>query len=614
MDKQRNWWESRSAADDGLEIEDEKDDWFDGFDFNEFADDEGGDYVGGLWNRYGSHASLDKTERVVTAQKLVQGFVDTFATGDRPYRVVFDESVKTAGTDFNARVVVVSHAPLFDPTITQPQAHTVLTAMAAHEASHVRYGRRTAAAVEKEYPTNALAKRVGNVLDDVRIERRFVADYPGYRDVFAPAIDYVAKGQLGDNLLDPGAVDATNLMVAAVRYTHHVAWTPETIGERDYWTDWAARYTATDRATDHVAGVAEALVHLANAPQPQKPDPKPQDGEASGGTGSDEGASDQPTGPAGNPAPSESGTEPTFPECFADAVLDTATSNASDAGSSYEAQAAVEAGKALVSIGRDSDWGKGEIYWSPSGVAVRRPTFQSPSASAAAYIRRAFTRSRTGHYEVSRGQRHGRLDNRSLGRIAERETRLFTKRIAPSEGRYRVWYMVDCSSSMGGYPIRDAISTAQALAAASRFLPNVTLEVWGWTSGMKLGAGWGAVKVWESGDPIANIAYLAGIKMGGTPDAAVVTWAAKAIKTVARPDETPLIILASDGAGYLSQAIIDKTRKSGVGVVSVALGGISAEHQARTFGEGNYIAWKGTIAATARPLGDLLARVAGGRA
>jgi hypothetical protein len=645
-----DWWKSTSAADDGS-VRTETDSWLDDFDFDEYDADDEGDFVGGLWNRYGTR-STDSAIRVSQALRLVQGFVDTFATGDRPYRVTFDENVVTAGTDFVGRSIVISHAPLFDSTIDSATAELVLTAMAAHESSHVRYGRKTSAAVRKEWmhsPDLPRAMRVSNILDDVRIERRYVADYPGYSHVFAPAIRYVAESGLrksGASAYVARRLDPISVLVGAVRYPDFVDWTDrETI--RDRWTEWSTRGTVNDRVATHVDAVREALAML-DEPTPedepqqaetpdQSDDESAETGESSGQqdeqvpqtespeSGDREGESEQATsGGSGEQEPE--GTESLgIPECFADGVSAAAETNdeSATAMGSDEAQQAAEAAKALVETGADDDYGpvRGEVYWGPGGIAKRRRDVRH-DGSASAAIRAAFARSRTGHYATSRNLKSGRVDSRSLSRIASSDYRLFAKRTAPSEGRYSVWLMVDCSRSMSGFPIANAASVASALAAASRSIPNMRLSIWGWTTAFRFGwdssgagARFGAVRVWSTGDPIANVGYLPSVPMGGTPDAETLRWAARAIVAESRPGETPVILLASDGQGTLAAQpeLIESVRRSGVEVVSVALGTLNPKTQESMYGARGFLPWNGSIRAMARPLGDLLARVVTGR-
>ena len=131
-------------------------------------------------------------------------------------------------------------------------------------------------------------------------------------------------------------------------------------------------------------------------------------------------------------------------------------------------------------------------------------------------------------------------------------------------------------------------------------------------------AAFSAVRVYHSGDPIANISTLTGLVTGGTPDAAVVSWAARAIRKATPRDVQPVLIVASDGEGSLSSAVhlgdttfvSDLARKYQVQIVSVAIGDINETFQETAYGPKGYIGWKGSIAQAARPLGDLVARIA----
>lgn len=584
--------------------------WLDEFDFESYRSDEG-DRVAGLWNRYGTRTA-DDAIRVASSLALVQGLVDTFATGDLPYRVTFDKAVKTAGTDFKARQVLISHQPLFDRYITTEEAETVLTAMAAHEASHVRYGKGTAAAAAKL--VDRRAPHISNILDDVRIERRFAKDYPGFAGVFTPAIKYVAETGLREAGLDrydlDRVSDPTTVIAAAIRYAEWTDWTGREV-ERDWWLAWADRGTATDRVKDHVAAVEEALAHLGPIVTPPTPpigQPVPGAGDGGGQVVDDPSSGEQPATPSDR-----------MGLCIAEAIA--AAASESTALTSAQAQLLVETAKTLVV---DPETGtKGEVYLSPAGIARKRHSIPSDGSISAA-IRAAFQRTRTGHYDSERNLRSGRLDNRSLPRVASSDLRLFAKRTAPSEDRYLVWLLVDCSGSMTGQPIEDAAAVAAGLAAASRSIPNIRLDVWGWTSGQRGIGAFSATRVWSTGETLANVGYLPSIRKGGTPDAQMLGWAARAIKAQCRKGERPMIIIASDGFGTLTNTeyddttgeasysptseVIDKARRSGVEVMSVAIGMIPAEAQEAVYGPRGYIRWPGSIRLVARPLADMIAR------
>lgn len=627
----RNWWDLRSAADDS-EIDDgfEYDD--DDFDFEDDRDDS----IGGFWNRYSTQTTDDR-RRIVDAQRLCQGLVDTFATGEKPYRVSFVEH-GVGATDYGARTVTISHKPLLDRTITPELGQAVVTAVAAHEAAHVRYGGRTIkAAVQSAFGYDARAHVLSNIVKDVHDEAGFVADYPGFRGLFAPAIRYVAESDLAKSGLDRYPAIEKNpidVAVAAARYAEFTDWAGME-SELAFWSDWAARAAKGNRAADHVAFVREGLAHLAEqerAAAERKQDERAET-ESSDETG-DDGRGDESGETSGDESfdaeQAARQDRPTLDPCWADAAEDVAEDHGVDNSITGEdADQLVTDETSRVSaqspLGGDIS---GEAHWNPRAVITGRPEAVAFDGSVSGAIRAAFARTRTGHFETTRNLKSGRLDNRSLVRVASNDYRLFNKRTAPSEGKYLIWLLVDCSGSMfdrTGWnktndPIHQATRLSAALATATRFLPNIRLDVWGWTTAIKLsGASFAAVRVWSTGEPVANTGYLPKVNPGHhTPDGETLIWAAKAIRAAAKPDETPLIIIASDGHGSLRSSghgseTVDAVRRSGVGVVSVALGELGEDNQRSLFGEGNFISWPGSIRALARPLGDLVARMAAGR-
>src|SRR6185369_6958486 len=133
------------------------------------------DYLDRMWGRYSFRRGAgDRAQYVVVAHGMVESFVNAFARDGR-YIVVFDENTQTAGTDMRAKHVKITPAPIADPNLTAEMAGRVLTGLATHEVCHPRYGMDTNAAVERVFPRNRIAFRMSNLLDDIRIERRFVA-------------------------------------------------------------------------------------------------------------------------------------------------------------------------------------------------------------------------------------------------------------------------------------------------------------------------------------------------------------------------------------------------------------------------------------------------------
>lgn len=235
------------------------------------------------------------------------------------------------------------------------------------------------------------------------------------------------------------------------------------------------------------------------------------------------------------------------------------------------------------------------------------------SGAAASAIRNAVLRSRGGHSAVSRHQCRGRIDNKSLVRIAERDTRLFKRTSAPSPTPLLVWVLVDVSGSMSYKPIQDAAAVARALADASAGTPSMRLAVWAWSDPFTkeqarfAGAVAGVVRVWETGMPTSEVFKLTRLPMGGTPDAPVLEWAWRAIRRETHGEERPVIIMCSDGFGYGGlDKIVVEAAAHGVETRSVAIGNISERTQLAVYGRGKYIPWQGSIVATARPLATML--------
>jgi len=237
-------------------------------------------YVSGLWSRYGmTEVAASQEAKIIQAHKMVQGFVDTFATDGR-YRVTFDPGISTAGTDLIGHRIVITPAPLFDKNLPPERAAVILTAMATHEICHPRYGRSTAAAVRRVFGTRRAPNTLSNLLDDVRIERRFADDYPGYADVFRPMLEYIAlavDSKAGD--VKPQMTDLVNLSIMAIRYPSWTRWESDEVrAERDWWQAWADRWAVEDAPRRHVEAVREGLKHIVAVQKvraKRKPRPQP---------------------------------------------------------------------------------------------------------------------------------------------------------------------------------------------------------------------------------------------------------------------------------------------------------------------------------------------------
>lgn len=258
----------------------------------DWADRSGG-YLGRMWQRsgfgWGDRAATieDRAHAIIIGNRMVKAFVNTFTGGGGRYRVTFDPRESTAGINYEARTIVISPAPVLDDTITADEAGVILTAMAVHEASHARYGQDVVASIARAFgrrrdyahPHADTARGLANILEDVRIERRFAADYPGYAHVFAPAAKYVAEAGMrkaGVTVIRPDADRPLAFAGQAIRYAPWCDWSGIE-AERDWWTAWADRWADKGTPRARIAAIREAIDHIPSMENPPVEQPTDSD-------------------------------------------------------------------------------------------------------------------------------------------------------------------------------------------------------------------------------------------------------------------------------------------------------------------------------------------------
>lgn len=664
-------------------ILDELDD-FDSEDFWRPSRRASADYLDDMWGRWmpGERTTRAKREDdIIIAHGMVTSFVNSFSRDGRRYQIIFDPNMTTAGTDMETDRVLVTTGPLLDENLTAQQAGRILTGLAVHEISHPRYGRGTHDAVKRAFPRSRSAARISNLLDDVRIEQRFMDDYPGYAGVFEPTLEYVSKGLVarnGGKPFQPRMTDQLNIMSAAIRYESSTDWSdPDCATERDWWKDWAKRWGKEDAPRRHVEAVREALRHIATIKvkleleNEAKANGDSQESDAAGDSGTkgeDSGGEDDDTtdeagdsggdekidadgldgsGGSSQEGPSDSDVEQGVSELSDDALGDAADEGENTpmsqqmptcGGRQSVEQAAKQQGVDAFDITQaqkkaqeaveeaefyedDGMGGKIDVARSMKQL-IHGATYArfsrnfSKSDVASRYIRDALIASRTGHENTAHYQKRGRLDHRALHRVTMNDFRLFDRKSAESPGRYLVWMLMDRSGSMDGW---DSVYQAQvvtAIADAAKHVPTIRAAAWAWSDAFRKKNGYsyraGTALVWQSGQPTSEIMKSIDLPSGGTPDSQIMSWAWRAIKREARPSETPVILMCSDGwgASNLGQ-VIEEARQHGVLVYSVAFGRLDVKSQTERFGRNGFVPWQGSIIATARPLAKLIARIVG---
>ena len=233
--------------------------------FNTFREEWGVDQAGR--QRWGTNVEVD------TALDALQALVDHLSP-DRGYRLSFVPD-GTAATSFATRQVVVTAQALarksgsFDEAVSV-EGWAITAGFVAHEVSHIRYGQDTAKAVDARWPhtdpDHALAHACSNLLDDLRIEARFAADFPGFGAIFHDVRKWVAEqpgSKANERRLQhaygaPSADDVFNLVIGFTRLFwagHHASVAA--------WADqWAVDYVVDDTTSLHIAGVEAFIAYL----------------------------------------------------------------------------------------------------------------------------------------------------------------------------------------------------------------------------------------------------------------------------------------------------------------------------------------------------------------
>ena len=578
---------------------------------------------------------------VLEAHHMVETFINAFTR--EKYQVDFaDNGQQIAYTMFDKKRIFITASPLYDKSLTLDSMADILSGLACHEISHTRYGKESMALSANVFGLNANAHMLANLLDDIRIERRFSAEYPGFANIFRAPMDYVGQRDCTGQ-----PISNADIAVRATRYDKYTDWSQADPAERQWWIDWADRFWYT---TDdvYINGIREALAHLAELKKQEQaaekgPDPDTSGTEQDAGDPSDsEDSQDSRDGDASDESP-DANSESQPSDDTSDAKSggtsqgngsdsDTfssrpATDPRNDYGSDPDDKEKISADPCAAAASAehsDDDYRHRSAlqvfidedrstYTTESGARVvvtadygrdSRPAIDMSSSITRA-VRDAFLRSRSGNSNPTAYKKHGKLDQLRLHRVAFGESNVFTRKTSPSVGRYRIWLLVDTSGSMSGPRLDATKQLTASIAQAISNIPNIKAAIYGWND---MG-GIQANEVWRTGKPIETIGNLRAT--GSTPDAQIIEWAAEVIKKQCVGAEVPVLIMMSDGEGrsHLADKVA-KARKNGVSVYSVSLASeLGERHQRTVYGDGNYINCGGNIQDVARPLATLIAKM-----
>jgi uncharacterized protein with von Willebrand factor type A (vWA) domain len=224
------------------------------------------------------------------------------------------------------------------------------------------------------------------------------------------------------------------------------------------------------------------------------------------------------------------------------------------------------------------------------------------------------TVARKGKGAPLREQRAGRVDRRSLAKVACGDIRVFTRNTAPAPNKVRVTILVDASGSMdspdwdtgGEYLTTIAAQTCRDLGGATEMLDWVTADVVAFTSHVDCDL----YPLWKSGESLANIDHYFNISMSGTEEGYAIAFALDEMLERIQSREQGLIIIISDGAPSEPKhvkSVVAMAAQHHIPVVSVAL--TKSAVQDEMYGIDNVVKYNANTRVLARDMARVIGRV-----
>jgi hypothetical protein len=210
----------------------------------------------------------------------VQTVVDVIADKDNNgYTVGFAPTV-TAFTEHKKRQIVISGTPLFTAPVGTPlrDIAAILTGFAVHEVGHTRKIGIIDAA-RAEWPGKVIPKTLANMIEDVVLEERTIRRYAGFREVFRPTLEYVARvaSPAYDLAWEGSTGHKVNLVGQIVRYREFVRFANDPVTQQEllWWEEWTAKITYDLTPKGGVALIHEALDRLHSQRETNETDEEP---------------------------------------------------------------------------------------------------------------------------------------------------------------------------------------------------------------------------------------------------------------------------------------------------------------------------------------------------
>jgi cobalamin biosynthesis protein CobT len=184
--------------------------------------------------------------------------------------------------------------------------------------------------------------------------------------------------------------------------------------------------------------------------------------------------------------------------------------------------------------------------------------------------------------------------------------RFFERKTVESAPDTSVAILVDCSGSMNGRKLKNAVDTASILHACTKDMRGVRVRVYAHTGDQMDSSEGNAVvyRIWERGEPVSRLGTILTQPKGDNYDGYALGWVVQDLMKHSTPEEQQVVFVISDGLpngygagnhgwseGYGGDTAMDHVRsvvswaeRQGVDVIQIAIdSGISADEQARMY-------------------------------
>jgi len=559
------------------------------------------------WTGYGKSSYAwagTGATKLALAMSAIRTVIRVIDDSDPPMSVHWAE-MGASYTDFRGSKIFINPQPMKDEKLTEGQAIDISTAWGMHEASHAMYTKPIWDFLLKPTPLQpiTIATLMGNLAEDIRIERLTAEKFPGFADYFAKGLEYLwgKSGGTPPAAYGPGLQDKVNFAIAAVKWPLEAEklWGTTERAELDWWKDWAERYF---RKVDIRAFAQEAITHLRIATEKEKADGESDEkGEGADGESDEKGegkAAEEMDEMAAKEkeAAERLGAWERFVERIDEFMKkmgfkptefcshpEAEDGLEPDESRSVERMVTEELRKEECPVKMPTGSFKPEVYVSkPEETTYSRQAYIGKPNPVLARLKAALLFRQELPQFANRLQREGNLDEEELWRWTASDYRVFEEKVVAVHPKVQMSLLVDLSGSMIGRNLTTAQELAQLFVWALRDMQNVTTKVFGHTANVKSSNDCQVYRLWEPGDPMSRIGLVASLPHQNNYDGYAIASVVQEILTRGEETEQRVVIVLADGypAGYNYgggpgmkhvKAVDDWARKQGVEVIQIAI-------------------------------------------